>query len=359
MKKRILLIPLALLLALSLVAIGCPPPAVDPVDPVVPPPAAFTWTFQMHGTAAHPVWSLYQQWAADVYELSGGRLTITIHPVGAVVPLMESLGAVTIGALDGAIMWGPFWRGIDPTLALSCGQTAGLTAQEFSTWLHGFGGLELIGEAYARHNIHWLPAIPLPPETFLWAHRPIRTVADLEGLKVRAAGFSLDTFTALGAAAIWIPGGETPPALLKGVVDAGEFGNLTQDMAMGFHEAARYAMVGMRAPVTYDDVIINADRWRQLPPDLQSLVASTLLSLEVTGHSHILRRDKEAMEAAKQHGTVFVQVPDELVNKFRSTLDGILDEVAAVNPDFAKVWQSQRAFREDFRQFWTTLYPGK
>jgi len=33
-KNRILLIPLALLLALSLVAVGCPVPVVDPVDPV-------------------------------------------------------------------------------------------------------------------------------------------------------------------------------------------------------------------------------------------------------------------------------------------------------------------------------------
>lgn len=261
MKKRQSLLSAGLLLVgffLGFVVrpLAEPPPAV----PVVPPPTTFAWTFQTSITAGHPQFPLYQQWAADIKQMSGGRLQITIHPVGTVVPLMESLAAVTRATLDGAITWGPFWRGIDPTLALACGQTSGLTAMEFATWLHNYGGLELIQEAYGRHHIHWLPALRSPPETFLWSHRPIRTVPDLQGLKVRAAGFSLDTFTALGAAATFIPGGETPPALMKRVIDAGEFGTLSEDMALGFHDAARYAIVGARAPVMQGDMMINADR---------------------------------------------------------------------------------------------------
>jgi len=103
------------------------------VRPMVAPTAAgpegaagitFEWTLQMHGTSAHPVFPLYQQWAADINQMSGGRLQITVHPVGTVVPLMESLTSVAQGTLDGAIMWGPFWRGMDLVLPLSCGQTS-------------------------------------------------------------------------------------------------------------------------------------------------------------------------------------------------------------------------------------------
>jgi len=356
-RKQSLMSTLFLLLAFFLGFALRPLAVPAPLEPEVPPPTTFTWTFQLFGTAGHPAFPLFQQWAEDINQMSGGRLTITIHPVGTVVPLLESLGAVTTGTLDGAFMWGPFWRGVDPTLALACGQTGGLTASEMNTWLHSYDGLELIQEAYTRHNIHWLPAIPFPPETFLWAHRPIRTVADLQGLKLRAAGFSLDTFTALGASASFIPGGDTPPALLTRVVDAAEFDALNIELAMGFHEAARYAMVGLRAPVVYSDMMINADRWKALPPELQNLVTNTLWRRSLTGHSHLLRLDQEAMIRAKQHGTVFIPVPDDLVNKFRSTLDGILDTQAAGNANFAKVWESQRAFRDSFRQFRNTLYP--
>lgn len=330
------------------------PTAVDPEDVVAP---TFKWTLQLHGTAAHPLFALNQQWAADIYEMSGGRLQITIHPVGTVVPLLEALGAVTKGTLDGAIKWGPFWRGIDPVLALACGQTSGLTSAEFEVWLHNYGGLELLQEAYGRHNIHWLPAIPSPPEVFLWAHRPVRTVADLQGLKLRAAGYSLDVFTALGAAATFMPGGETPSALMKRTIDAGEFFTLAIDMAMGFHEAARYAMVGPRAPVVNEELLINADRWKALPPDLQNIVKSTILRQATTGYGHLLRLDQEAMQRARQQGTVFVAVDEELVQAFRTTLDGILDGKATGNANLAKIWQSQRAFRDSFRGFRDTLYP--
>lgn len=357
MKKSLSLLSVVLILVAFVIGFAVrpmvAPTAAGPEDAAG---ATFEWTLQLHGTSAHPVFPLYQQWAADINQMSGERLQITIHPVGTVVPLMESLASVTQGTLDGAIMWGPFWRGMDPVLPLSCGQTSGMTFAEMSTWLHNYGGLELIQEAYARHNVHWLPAIPIPAEMFLWAHRPVRTVADLRGLKLRAAGFSLDVFTALGAAATFMPGGETPPALMKKTIDAGEFGSLVQDMAMGFHEAAKYAMIGPRAPVIYDDLLINADRWKELPPDLQNIVQTATLRHALTGHGHLLRLDQEAMQRALQHGTVFVSVDAELAQAFRSTLDGILDGLAAGNPNLAKIWQSQLAFRNDFRTFKDTLF---
>ncbi|MBS3936993.1 MAG: TRAP transporter substrate-binding protein DctP [Peptococcaceae bacterium] len=322
-----------------------------------PKAAVINWTLQMHGPSAHPMLPYYQAWAKEVGVASGGRLNIVVHPVGTVFPLMETFTAVTNGALDGAIMWGPFWRGISPKLALSCGQTPGLTAAEFNTWLFNYGGWAMIKEMYAGYNIHWTPAIPVTPEIFLWAHKPIRTVNDLRGLKVRAAGFSLDTFTRLGAAATFLPGGETPPALMTKVVDAGEFGSLTQDLAVGFHEAAKFAMTGTRAPMITDDLLINADRWKELPLDLQILVTNSILRLSLTAYGELLRLDQGSVQRAKDAGVTFVPVSDELNLAFRTTLDQILDEEAAKDPMFAKIWNSQKEFRRDFRQFRGALYP--
>lgn len=355
LKKTQLIICVVIALVTFLVGYAVRP-MITPVAEV-PEAQVFTWTFQMHGTSAHPAFPIYQQWAQDVEQMSGGRLKITVHPVGTAVPLLETLGAVTAGTLDGAIMWGPFWRGVDPVLALSCGQTSGLNAAEFDAWLHSHGGLALVQEAYARHKIHWLPAVPMPPETFLWAHKPIRTTADLKGLKLRAGGFSLDTFTAMGAAASFLPGGETPPALMKKVVDAAEFGALVQDIAVGFHDAAKYAMVGPRAPVISDDVMINVDKWNALPADLQGIVRAALARHATVGYVELLRQEKQAMQTALDKGVQFIPVSDALMNEFRTTLDGILDTQAATNANFAKIWTSLRAFRDDYRQFTETLYP--
>jgi len=355
LKKSQLIVYVAIALVTFLVGYAVRPM----IAPVAEAPEAevFTWTFQFHGTTAHPAFAVYQQWAKDIEQMSAGRLLITVHPVGAVVPLLESLGAVTAGTLDGAVMWGPFWRGTDPVLALACGQTSGLTPTEYDAWLYAHGGLALLQEAYARHNIHWLPAVPMPPETFLWAHRPILTVADLQGLKVRAAGFALDTFTAMGAAASFIPGGDTPPALMQRVVDAAEFGALVQDVAVGFADAAKFAMVGPRAPVLSDDVLINMNRWGELPVDLQDILHGALSRLTLSESARLVQKDQVAMQTAIGKGVQFIPVPDALMNEFRTTLDGILDAQAAGNANFAKIWTSLRTFREEYRQFTETLYP--
>lgn len=359
MKNRQLLTGVALLVVGFLLGsllrpMVVPGPAAAPA-PVAPAP--IRWVIQTTFPTGSPAFPKYLQWAQDVTAKSAGRLEITLHPTGTVVPLMEVKSAVTRGSLDGGIGWGPFWRGIDPVLSLACGQTSGLDALEFFSWLHNHGGLELIREAYARHNIHYIPGIPGTPETFLWAHRPIRTLADLSGLKVRAAGFSLDTFTRLGVTATFIPGADTPPALLTRVVDAGEFAALFADVAMGFADAAKFAMVGPRAPVVYEDLIINADRWKALPPDLQMLVTSTMISHGIRGHTAYVRLDAEALATAKARGVTFVRVSDELANVFRTTLDQILDEQAAGNPAFARIWESLKAFRTQHRQAKATLYP--
>jgi len=174
---------------------------------------------------------------------------------------------------------------------------------------------------------------------------------------LRAGGFSLDTFTAMGAAASFIPGGDTPPALLTKVVDAAEFGALVQDVAVGFPDAAKFAMVGPRAPVINDDVMINIDKWNALPADLQGILSSALARSAVIGYTELLRQDQVAMQTAKDKGVQFIPVSDELMNEFRSTLDGILDAQAAGNANFAKIWSSLRAFRDDYRDFVDTLYP--
>ena len=63
-KRKIVLIPLALLLATSIVAMGCPPVEVEPPVPEVPEPVVFEWTMQ----TTWPAGFLLHFWAVDLAE---------------------------------------------------------------------------------------------------------------------------------------------------------------------------------------------------------------------------------------------------------------------------------------------------
>ncbi|MCI2425106.1 TRAP transporter substrate-binding protein DctP [Candidatus Acetothermia bacterium] len=315
------------------------------------------WTMQSDHTPGMAAWDLYMSWTEDIYRLSGGRLRITLHPPGAIVPFMEVFKAVSMGVLDLAASWGPFWVGIDPVFGLFCPSAAGMSPHETNLWRHEWGGWDLAREKYAQFNIHWTPFITNPPEMFLWAHHPIRTFADLEGLTVRAAGLSLVMFGRLGISAFWIPGGETAPALLKGIVDAAEYMSLAEDMRVGFHEAVSYAMVGPRATVVASDLMINMDRWNELPPDLQAIVTATSLKYQFISTLKLEKLEKEALAKAIEYGVTIVHIEECLARLVRQTFDEMFAEFAAKCPFFARVWESQRAFLEEYRPFRAIMWP--
>ena len=197
----------------------------------------------------------------------------------------------------------------------------------------------------------------VPAELFLWAHHPIRTFEDIEGLTVRAAGVSLEMFTELGIAAFWMPGGETPAALLKGVVDAAELTSLPGDMGIGFHEAADYVMIGPRATVVTDALLINMDRWNELPPDLRQIVENATLKYHFLSSYGLRMLEIEYMARAKEYGITFVHIEECLANLMREAYDRIFAAHAAECPFFAQVWESQKAFLEEYRPFAELMWP--
>ncbi|MCL0060082.1 TRAP transporter substrate-binding protein DctP [Dehalococcoidia bacterium] len=358
MKKKLVLIPLALLLATSIVAIGCPPEEVEQPVPVVPEPVVFEWTMQADVGPGEPIFIYTKEWIQDIYVASGGRLQITLHPAGAIVGFMDVFGAVAEGTIDLANTWGPYWVGYDPVFGMFCGSAMGMTPEETWLWLYEWGGLELKQQKFAQYNMHVLPCTTFKPaELFLWAHRPIRTFEDLEGLTVRAAGLSMEMFAELGISAFWMPGGETPPALLKGVVDAAEFTTLPGDMRIGFHEAASYVMIGPRATVIARNIIINADRWNELPPDLKQIVESTTYKSHFLSLYGLRMLEKEYLAKAKEFGITFVHVEDCLANLMREAYDRLLAADAAECPFFAQVWESQKAFLDEYRRFAELMWP--
>ncbi|HSW09949.1 MAG TPA: TRAP transporter substrate-binding protein DctP [Bacillota bacterium] len=330
------------------------PAAVDPAD--VPEPV-IEWTMQGIYMTGHPLFTKAQEWTEEVYLASGGRLKITLHPVGALVPAAELLSAVSAGTIDVGHSFPPWWIGTKRAFGLFCGQTVGMSQDEYRTWLLSGGGWELAGELYGQHNLHWIPFSNDPAETFLWAKQPIRVLADLEGMKVRAAGLSLDVFKRLGIDAHFIATAEIVPSLLKGVINAAEFLFLEADYAMGFHDAAKYAMMGERAPSHATGIEINRDRWNELPADLQAIVTNTALRSLITTYGEFRLGEAAAAQRLRDKGVTFVAVSDELNKQVRDGFDAVLDDEAAKDPFFARAWASARDFRTSYRETVRTLWP--
>jgi TRAP-type mannitol/chloroaromatic compound transport system substrate-binding protein len=333
-------------------------PMVAPVaDPGEGPGEVTQWIMQSGYAAGHPTFVRLQAWVEDIKKATNGRLVITLHPVTALMPQAEQFTAVSGGTLQVSLGHGAWWIGTNRAFALSDAQASGLTSEEMQFWLLNHGGLQKIQELYAAYNIHWLPGVDFPAEMFLWSKKPIRVPADLRGVKVRAAGLALDVFRRLGKEAFFMPGGEIVPSLMQGVIDAAEFTQLYGDIALGFHEAAKYVNVGSRATAMTVGLEFNKTAWDKLPPDMQAIVTNVTLAHFMYNDGHHRLLEKEGLVLAREKGVTIVEVSPELNNLFRSTWDNINDEEAAKDPRFAAIWNSLKEFRTSYRELARTMWP--
>lgn len=333
-----------------------PPPAAAPTPT---PPPVIKWRM----ASSWPK-GTYLQWAADefakrVEEMSGGRLVIESYPGGAIVGALEVFDAVNAGTIEASHSWAGYWIGKEPACPFFAALPMGFEAVPFLTWIYEGGGLELWKEMYAEYNFGFVgPAGCLPPEDFAWAHKPLRTLEDFKGLKIRGVGFWGEILKEIGASVVTLPGAEVYPALERKVVDAAEYSLPNIDWDLGFHEVCKYLHVpGIHQPSSLLELIINKDAWEALPKDLQEIVKGA--SREVTLRS-LLRGfclDAEALRRFREYGTEIIYIDPKLQKEFRRRAEALYDRLAAKDPFFAKVLKSQREFREKYEEYKKLMTP--
>ena len=105
-------------------------------------------------------------------------------------------------------------------------------------------------------------------QAFLWTKKPVRTLEDVKGLKVRSpGGHQTQYIKALGAEPVFMPLGDVYLAMETGTVD----GIVTcPPLVISFklHEVAKYGVVTTFGCVS-EGVIMNGDSWKKVPDDLR------------------------------------------------------------------------------------------
>ena len=101
--------------------------------------------------------------------------------------------------------------------------------------------------------------------------RPIRTVGDIKGLKLRTPPIdvTIRAFQALGSNPQQVPYTDTYMALKTGVVD-GQENPFSNAVDMKFYEAQKYLSI-LNWQVHPDPFYVNPDWYKNLPADLQQI----------------------------------------------------------------------------------------
>ncbi|MGE0312139.1 MAG: TRAP transporter substrate-binding protein [Lautropia sp.] len=290
-----------------------------------------------------------EEYVKRVNEMSGGRLRIDYLVGGAVVKPFEVMDAVNKGVLDAGHTVPVYWYGKSKVASLfGSGPINGADAQQTLAWIYRGGGLELYRELLQKLqlNVVGFFAMPMPTQPLGWFKKPIKSAADIKGLKYRTVGLAADLFQQMGARVTQLPGGEIIPALERGVIDAFEFNNPTSDSRFGAQDVVKNYMMGsFHQAMEFFEIIFNKKKWDSLPKDLQAILQ---YGVEATSSANwwtaMENYSKDLQKLVEKDKVNVIRTPKDVFTEQLKAWDVLTKKLSDEDPFFAKVVESQKAW---------------
>ncbi|MBW2594524.1 MAG: TRAP transporter substrate-binding protein DctP [Deltaproteobacteria bacterium] len=288
-----------------------------------------------------------------VNQLCKGRLEIKFFTGGTLMPAYEVFDAVSNGTIQASGDWPNYWAGKDPVFDTLGSYPMGLTALDYLVWYNNGGGRDIYEEAYGKFGMMYFITGVTPSESGLRGNKPIKSLENLKGMKLRMAGKAQGTILKeLGAAQVAISGAEVYQALQKGVVDAAEFCSPAVDWRMGLGEVTKYwASPGWHQPASVMGVMINQKAWDSLGKELQAdvIYAAKAASMEFTCKQYY-----DCIEYTQKFidkGIEISRYDDAVLDRILKLANKYTELTAKDNPLFKKSMQSQIKYRKEMSKW--------
>jgi len=298
-----------------------------------------TWPkdFPGLGTAASNV-------AKFIEEMTGGAIKVHVYSAGELVGAFDSFDAVSNGSADMYHGAEYYWSGKSKAYPFFTAVPFGMTASEIMGWTEYGGGQELWDELSAKFNIKPFIAANTGHQLAGWFKRPINSLEDLKGLKIRMPGVGGEVMRRIGASAVAIPGGEIYAALQSGAIDGAEWVGPWNDLAFGFYrEAKYYYWPGFHEPGAQCAVGVNLDVWNSFTPQEQAIVKSACHRANHLCLAEFTYYNGVALEQlVKDHGVEVRKMPADILEALARESKIVLEEAAASDDITRRIFESYK-----------------
>ena len=207
-----------------------------------------------------------ETFAKLVSEATDGKFQIQAFAPGEIVGTPQALDAIAGGTVEMGHTCSYYYVGKDPTFAIGTNLPFGLNSRQTNAWLYHGNGTALLNDFYAKHNVYALPAGNTGAQMGGWFRKEIKTVQDLQGLKMRIAGLAGQIVQKLGVVPQQIAGGDLYSSLERGTIDAAEWVGPYDDEKLGLQKVAKfYYYPGFWEAGPMLHMMTNLEKWNSLP----------------------------------------------------------------------------------------------
>jgi TRAP-type C4-dicarboxylate transport system substrate-binding protein len=266
-----------------------------------------------------------EQFAKDVEEATEGRVKITIYSGGALGSPAEVYDNTLTGIMDigyGLHGYNPgMW---DVSAVMHLPLQAGAPAEKLSTIFQSlYEKYPEMQEEYAQFEPLYI--FTADPYHIITADKPVRSLEDLKGMKLRSpSNEGNEIIKSWGATPVNMPSPEIYDALQKGVIDGAllpysAIADFNLYDAMGYVTEGNFNTAGFY-------VMANKESWSKISPEDQQAIkelAGQRMS-QMAGKAFD-QRAAEAKQKSIEAGIEIIELDEAELNKFKEASQGVTE----------------------------------
>lgn len=279
--------------------------------------------YSQYFPTTHKTAVLTGQFCEEIKKRTNGRVEITHYSGGTLTTAPKMFQGVVAGISD--LGWGglTYSQGRFPVTE-SCDLPLGRP----NAWVATYVNDDFFRKFKPKEwdSVHVLFLSASGPNIVYTTKKPVRTLEDLKGMKIRGMGKVADTLKALGATPVPIEMSDVYEAMRRGVIDGVM---LAAETLKGFRvgELAKYVTASWQVGSTNTlYAVMNKEKWNNLPPDIKKIFDEVSEEFHAK-HADVWNEiDSEGLEFCKQHGGQIIRLPDAEAKKWEKAVEPMISD---------------------------------
>jgi len=259
----------------------------------------------------------------EVNKKLAGKVEITQYPAGTLLKAPQMAAGVASGVADMGLAHCSYSRGRFPVMELTELPLGASSSFILTHVINDFYDKFKPKEWDAYHPLIFSASTPSTIQTL---KKPVKTLEDLKGMKIRGTGRSGDVVKALGATTTPIEMMDMYESLKRGVID-GNMGPYEQLKSFRTGEVLKYHSVAWQAGSGYTFyVIFNKNKWNSLPKEAQKVIDETAKTYIDIWAVEWNKTDLDGKEFFDKQGGQTIPIPDTEIQRWVKAVQPVIDD---------------------------------
>jgi C4-dicarboxylate-binding protein DctP len=287
---------------------------------------------------------------AGVEARSNGRIKVEIYPANQLGQIPATVEGVTLGTIEMTTPAVGFLIGLEPRFQTL--DAAGL----FDSIEHGQKvlndpeirkRLSTFGENKGVEPLFTFLNGPL----MLVSHRPVQSVNDFMGQKIRVPGpapLHVEPFKKLGVSPVSLPLGEVLPAMQNKTID-GAIAAFAIFNAFKFYDVAKQATY-LPGSFLIASGLVNRNFMKSLGPELEAIVREESRKAESLFTGYNIQDVERIRQSWEKNGAKTITLPADEQKMYLNLVRSVTPGVVAKNPKMKEDYEALLAAANKYRQ---------